>query len=480
MRFTEFNLIEGQGLRAASPNEIYVDTDGTQYFFQEWDFKYPNDAPAFQSLEDTVKAAEEIAKANPQVDIRWLAEPSRVSRSFGFAKFTSDPAKQPVKQVWLGRYFKAVNPNNTIQDKHATELGLSPDNKKSSAVKAKSNMQPGDVGVADNKARRIPAIINTVSKHEQGDMLVKGLQAAAQGQQIVFEGGAGQVSALQDDFCEVVAPVAIIKGNPVIRGPIDIAIQDIFKGGDIEGGAVVFPPDQNNPLVDAFILLGKMQMGVSHKGKQGAKASITNIWRAKEEAAKTQTGKAYIEKYSEAVAILDICKQQGQAVQPITLAERYKLIKPEEADVLKKLMKNPMDESLKLVGDPANPKGIVKQATPEDMAKVPDAMKRIFTMGGYKPGSYVSFLCLARVAKMVADHINTDSAIDFGEAIRSFLNNSAMIQAKTIAGTSGDDAVVKQINVVYPPQFKEKATMEANAYYGTGIKSKFSFSLPST
>jgi hypothetical protein len=55
-----------------------------------------------------------------------------------------------------------------------------------------------------------------------------------------------------------------------------------------------------------------------------------------------------------------------------------------------------------------------------------------------------------------------------------------MIQAKTIAGTNGDDAVVKQINVVYPPQFKEKATMEANAYYGTGIKSKFSFSLPST
>lgn len=480
MRFREFNLLEGQGLRAASPNEIYVDADGTQYFFQEWDFKYPNDAPAFQSLDDTVAAAEEIAKANPQVDIRWLAEPSRVSRSFGFAKFQSDPQQQPVKQVWLGRYFKAVNPNNTIQDKHAIELGLSPDNKKSSAVKAKSNMQPGDVGVADNKARRIPAIINTVSKHEQGDMLVKGLQAAAEGQQIVFEGGAGQVSALQDDFCEVVAPVAIIKGHPVIRGPIDIAIQDIFKGGDIEGGAVVFPPDQNNPLVDAFILLGKMQMGVSHKGKQGAKASITNIWRAKEEAAKTQTGKAYIEKYSEAVAILDICKQQGQAVQPITLAERYKLIKPEEADVLKKLMKNPMDESLKLTGDPANPKGIVKQATPEDMKKVPEAMKRIFTMGGYKPGSYVSFLCLARVAKMVADHINSDPSIDFGEAIRSFLNNSAMIQAKTIASTNGDDAVVKQINVVYPPQFKEKATMEANAYYGTGIKSKFSFSLPST
>ena len=480
MRFQEFKLFEGQGLRAASPNEIYIDKDGTEYYFQEWDYKYPTDAPAFESLEATIEAAQDIEKVNTQVDIRWLAEPSRVSRSFGFAKFSTDTAKQPVKQVWLGRYFKAVNPNNTIQDKHAIELGLSPDNKKSSAVKAKSNMQPGDVGVADNRARRIPAIISTVAKHEQGPMLTKALEAAAQNQTIVFEGGAAQVSAIQDDFCEVVAPVAIIKSNSVIRGPIDIAIQDIFKGGDIEGAAVVFPPDQNNPLVDAFILLGKMQMGVSHKGKQGAKASITNIWRAKEEAAKTQTGKAYIEKYSEAVAILDICKQQGQAVQPITLAERYQLIEPQEANALKKLMRSPMDENLKLVGDPTNPKGVVKQATQEDLAKVPEELKRIFTMGGYKPGSYVSYLCLARVAKMVADHINTDATIDFGEAIRSFLNNSAMIQAKTIAGTNGDDAVVKQINVVYPPQFKEKATMEANAYYGTGIKSKFSFSLPST
>ena len=48
-------------------------------------------------------------------------------------------------------------------------------------------------------------------------------------------------------------------------------------------------------------------MGVSHKGKSGANASISNIWKAKESAKKTQTGKSYIEKYSEAVEILDTC-----------------------------------------------------------------------------------------------------------------------------------------------------------------------------
>lgn len=475
MRFKEFLLFEGQGLRAAVPGETYIDKDGTPFQFQEWDYKYPNNAPKFDSLEATAQAVQEI-QSETTAEIRWLTEPTGRARSFGFAKFKADNGKE----IWLGRFFTTVNPNNTINDKHAIQLGLSPDKKKSSAVKAESNLQPGQVGVADNKSRKIPAIIKTVASHEKGDMLVKSLQAASQQQPIVFEGGASILTALQDDFCEVVAPIAIISGHNVIKGPIDSAIRDIFKGGDISQATVVFPPDQNNPLVDSFILLGKMQMGVSHKGKQGAKASITNIWKAKEEAAQTSTGQAYIEKYAEAVTILDICKQQGQALQPITLAERYKLISEQEASKLKELMKNPMDESLKLKGNPAAPNAVVRQPTDSDMAKVPRELQRLFRMGGYKPGSYVSFLCLAKVAKIVADHINTSSEIDFGEAIRSFLNSSSMVQAKTMLSKTNEDAVVKQISIVYPPDFKEKATMESNAYYGTGIKSKFSFSLPST
>jgi hypothetical protein len=475
MRFREFLLFEGQGLKAASPGEIYVDKDGTPFQFQEWDYKYPNDAPKFDSLKATVQAAQEV-EAETSAEIRWFNQPSQSLKSFGLAKFKADNGKE----IWLGRFFQSSNPNNTILDNMATTLGLSPDKKKSSAVKAESNLQPGQVGVADNKSRRIPAVIKVVASHEKGDMLVKSLQAASQGQPIVFEGGAPIVTALQDDFCEVVAPVAIISGHNVIKGPIDVAVRDIFKGEDISQAAVVFPPDQNNPLVDSFILLGKMQMGVSHKGKQGAKASITNIWKAKEEASQTSTGQAYIEKYAEAVAILDICKQQGQAIQPITLAERYNLINEQEAAKLKELMKNPMDKRLKLEGNPAAPNAVVRQPTNNDMAKVPRELERLFRMGGYKPGSYISFLCLARVAKIVADHINNSSEIDFGEAIRSFLNSSAMVQAKTMVAKTGDDAVVKQIAIVYPPEFKEKATMESNAYYGTGIKSKFSFSLPST
>lgn len=480
MRYSDFKIVEtklfeGSGLRAASPGEVYVDRDGTEYEFQTWDFKYPNDADKFESTDEMAEAVEEITRTNPNVEIRWINQPGR-SRAFAFAKFKADN-----KEIWLGKYFQAVRPTNTIYDKEATAVNLTPA-KGSAATKASVNMQPGQLGVADGKQRSIDGIIEIVKNHEQGDMLTKASMEAANNESIVFVEGAPFKTAIQDDFCEVLAPIAIIGKHTVVNGPVDQAVADIFKGGGLEGATIMFPPEQNNPLIDSFIIKDGIQMGVSHKGKQGAKASITNIWKAKEEAAKTQTGKAYLEKFSEAVTILDICKDQGQAQQPITLAERYDLISETESAKLKELMQNPMDDSLRLEGNPDAPKAVVRQgnATQTDLAKVPEELKRIFNMGGYKAGSYVSFLCLARVAALVAEHVNSDPAIDFGEAIRSFLNSSAMVQAKTVVGAKGQDAIVKSINVVYPPNFQEKAKMESNSYYGTGIKSKFSFSLPGT
>lgn len=479
MRYSDFRIVEttlteGQGLRAAAPGEAYVDRDGVEYSFQGWDFKYPNDTDRFETPEALAAAVEEITRTNSNVDIRWVNQPGR-GRAFAFAKFKSDDNKE----VWLGKYFQKVSPTNTIYDKEAIATNLTPA-KGSATTKAKVNMQPGQLGVADGKSRSVENIIGEIESHEHGDMLTKATLEAAKNETIVFVDGAQYKTAIQDDFCEVLAPIALIGRHSVVNGPVDQAVSDIFKGGNLQGATVMFPEGQNNPLIDAFIIKDGIQMGISHKGKQGAKASITNIWKAKEEASKTQTGSAYIEKFSEAVTILDICKQQGQAEQPITLAERYNLIDAQEAAKLKELMKNPMAEDLRLTGNPQAPKAVVKQATEDDLQKVPNELRRIFTMGGYKAGSYVSYLCLARIATLVAQHINSDPQIDFGEAIRSFLNSSAMVQAKTVVGAQGQDAVVKSINVVYPPNFQEKAKIESNAYYGTGIKSKFSFSLPRT
>jgi hypothetical protein len=477
MRFFEI-ILEASGLRAARPGETYVDSNGTEFKFQSWNWQFPVDAdkyPDEQSLSQGVLDATEGDKNK----IAWVNSP-RGSKSFAYAVFVSDDNQE----LWIGKFYRSKTPNNTITDTEVTQiLGLSAgekDKKTSSTVKSEAALKPGQLRIADGRARNVASIIKAVGEHSQGPMLTTAVNQASTGEPIQFLGGGAMVSALQDDFCEIVAPVAMMAGHQQVTGQLTQAISDVFKGGDLAGASISFPVEQNNPLIDSYIIKNGISLGVSSKGKQGAKATITNIWKAKEEAAQNSTGQKYIKMYPEAVNILDICKVESGLDQPIILAEKYKLINAAEAKALREVIQQPRDPKYQLVGDPKNPNAVVRNALSNDLSKVPPALMRLFKMGGYKPGSYVSFLCLAQTAHLVARHINSNTKIDFGEAIRSFLNSSAMVQAKSIVSAKGQDAVLKSINIVYPPNFKEKAKIESNGYSGTGSKGKFSFSLPST
>lgn len=479
MRFFEFKINEGSGFRASVPGEIYTDRDGTEYQFVVWDYQYPNNANGFEDFQATLDAADKITRANPNIEIRWINNPpaSNKPRSFGFAKFKSAEGN---KELWIGKFFSAVNPNNTIKDGEASAVNLTSQSAKSAGVKATAAMQPGQLGIADGRLRSLGAIQKLITNHPQGQQLNNALNQAASNQPIVFPGLAGSQSAIQDDFCEVLSPVAIINKHNVVNGPLDNALNDIFKTNEVKDAQISFPSGQNNPLIDSFVVKGGIKMGISHKGKAGAKASITNIWDAKEQAAKTETGRAYMEKYPAAVEILDICKTETAIQQPITLAEKFGIINSVEASAMKEIMANPRAPEKKLEGNKDNPKMIMTKPTPNDLAKIPESLARIFSLKGYRAGSYVSFICLANIAYQVAEYINNDKEIDFGEAIRSFLNSSAMIQATSIVGKSKEDAILKSIGIVYPPDFKEKASISASPYYGTEAKTKFAFSLPKT
>jgi hypothetical protein len=478
MRAKEF-IVEGSGLKAAKSGEVYADDQGTEFKFQSWNWQFPADAQIYTTPIELEQGVLDAVNGD-QNKIVWANSP-KGNKSFAYAIFASDSGEEK----WIGKFYRAKNPNNTIADWEVKQfLGLSAggkDKKSSSAIKSESALKPGQLGLADNRSRTTGSVIKLVSSHAHGPMLVDALNQAASGDNIVFVGGASMVSALQDDFCETLAPVAMIAGHQQVVGQLQQAIVDVFKGGDLGGASISFPVEQNSPLIDSYIIKDGISLGVSSKGKQGAKATITNIWKAKEEAAQNTTGQAYIKKFPEAVYILDTCKVEVGLKQPLILATRYKLISEEEAAAMEEVIISPRDPKYKLSGDPSiNPNAVNKRVTPEDAKKVPPVLRRLFNMGGYKSGSYVSFLCLARIAHLVAEHINTDPKIDFGEAIRSFLNSSAMVQAKSIVSAKGSDAMLKSINVVYPPNFQEKARIESNGYSGTQVKGKFSFSLPST
>jgi hypothetical protein len=475
MRATEFILTEASGLKAARPNEIYASEDGTEYKFQGWNWQFPSNADAYPTSDEMLQAAAEEAPENTV----WINQPTSRSKSFAFAIFKADDGTE----LAVGGYYSKRSPGNTIFDKDVkSSLGLGKPTS-NAAVKAESNLQPGQLGLADNKGRDAESIKAVLGQKDSGAMLTQAIDYATGSQPIVFEGGAQIVSALQDDFCEVLAPIAMIAGHPQVTGHLDQAIADVFKGADISTGSTIsFPVDQNNPLVDSYIINKGITLGVSHKGKTGAKASITNIWKAKEEAAETATGQRYIEMFSDAVEILDICKESSAKYQPIELGIKFGLASEAEGKALLDMLSNPLDPNQQLKGAGGTVSVIPANNAPEsDLVKVPETLRRLFNLYGYRPGSYVGLLCLANLAKVVANHINTDSKINFGEAIRSFLNSSAMVQATSnVSATKDGNAIVKSIGIVYPPNFQEKASIEANGYYGTDIKSKFSFKLPKT
>ena len=476
---------EGKGLRGRQEGTPYTDKDGTIYIFAKWQ-EYPKNSDRYPDAEQMNKALSVIQKeaADKKIEIRWANQPTGRSRAFGFGIFISE---DKTKQLWLGTYYitNTAISSATIQDQDVLRLGLTRGTKKgktaSSAVKMKSDLDPGSFQLNTSKPISLQTVINNVSKGDTNKMLTNSLKNTTSGQPITFLDGKQMASALRDDFLEIITPVAVAYNHNVITGPLDNAIKDIFKGESLDGASFVWPVNQNSPLVDSQVISRSgIEMNISSKGKKGtlggAKASITNIWKAKEESLKSNTGKAYAKKFPEAINILDICKKESSPRAPITLALKYKLISNAEATALL-----PLVEDIKARFNPASRllnSSRAGLAPKEDYAKGPKILHNLFKQGGYRKGSYFQLIVLAVVAKKVVDYINNDGGINFGEAIRSFLNSSAMIQATSSIEVSNDDVVVKNINVVYPPNFKDKATMENNAYYGTDIKSKFSFSMP--
>ena len=478
MRVFEF-LIEAVGLKGGTPGEIYTDPDGVEFKFQNWNWEFPaGEEQQYPTMQDMEAAALEQAGGD-KGKIIWINKPQSRSKSFAYARFEADDGQE----ILIGKFYDRKNPNNTISDTEArTVAGLTAggkDKQSSAMVKSDAALKPFNVNIGDARSRTAQSVIKTISTHKDGAMLVAGLTAAVNGEPIIFPGAGKIVPAIQDDFGEVFAPIAMISGHPQVKGHMQEAIADVFKGGDLSGATISYPVSLINGLIDSYIQKGGIELAVSSKGKQGAKGSIGNIHKAKEDSAKSSTGQAYIETFAKAAEILDICKEH-QRYAPLVLGVELKIINKDEDAAIRQLLSNPRDPNQQLSGDKANPSAIVKPATQEDILKVPKILQRIFNMGGYRGGSFVGFICIARVAKLVADKVNSDPEIDFGEAIRSFLNSSAMVQVKCEVGAIGNDANVKTIKVVYPPNFKEKAKMEANWYSGRQIKGGFSFSLPTT
>ena len=96
--------MEGSGLRAGTPGEIYTDQNGDEYTFVEWDWNYPADKDMFESMEELDTALKGIQANDPDVEFRMVKQVTARMKSFAFAKFVRmDEQGQeiPKSQLWL-------------------------------------------------------------------------------------------------------------------------------------------------------------------------------------------------------------------------------------------------------------------------------------------------------------------------------------------------------------------------------------------
>lgn len=463
-------LAEAQGLRAAQPGEIYASPDGTIYTFVKWHSDFPEGQTGYETPALMNAEISKLLTPSPKQKVIWLNRAGTANKSFAYSEFSSEPDLK----LLVAKFFRQNKSSNTITD---TELRLAANldkqraGKKSNfAIKAEAKVKPAELGLADNTNKTAKQIAATVGSHSQGPMLTNSVLAAASGKPIVFTGGAKYLQALQDDFCEVITPVAIMSNHPSVTGQIKEAILDVFKGENLTGATARFPAGMNNPLVDSYVISKSgLALGVSNKGGKGAQATATVIYKIKEEALANQ-GPALIQKFSEASKILDLIQDTPSSTGPIVIAREYGLVNPSILAALEPLVTSSavrMSPQYRLTGDPT-----------VDLAKVPKKLLPLFKSVKYRPGSYMPLICLAQVARIVANFINTDPTVNFGEAVRSFLNHSNMVQATVSLSAKGEDAVLNSISVSYPPNFKNKARIESNSYCGTTIVTKLKIELP--
>lgn len=463
-------LFEGAGLKSARPGEVYTDPNGVEYKFIKWDWAHPAKQDQYPTPDSMTADIQQYTGNNPD-KIVWLNKPTNALKSFAVAQFQNDAGQD----LWIGKFYRSKSMSNTIADKEARlGAGLTAGRagkKSSSAVKYENKLKPAELGLASDKPQSVQQIISVVQKHPQGPMLSQAVTEAATAKPIVFVDGAPMQSALQDDFGEVISPVAMISNHPAVKGAFAEAVKDIFKGEGLKGAGIIFPSGSNNPLVDSYIVSPSgIQMGVSSKGgvSGGAQATVTVAWKAKEEAMETATGRAYVKKFKDAAEFLDIIQANSQMTGPIVAAERYNLISPQELSALRQLMSSPKNSWIQVTGD-----------TNQDLAQVPKELQPMFKEIAYNAGSWIPFLCLGAVARRVAKFVNNPSnPMQFGEAVRSFLNSSAMVQATAILQNQNGNPTVTSINVTYPPNFKGTAKLEPNSYAGTKVVTKFKVKMP--
>jgi hypothetical protein len=451
IKLIESTLAEGVGLSNRVPGEQFK-KQGSDHLitFQSLDFYPPSGK--FNTEEEMQNQIEQIPG-----EIQWTNRP--VLGGFGIAKFTDNDTGE---EIILGRYFKNISPNPAQNNFPHDAIPGGYQYQSPRATKEHTGYKPSDI-LTQFEGNTPPSIYQQIiGKFGETSSIGQATKIFMEADTLPITVPKGDINftGFRDYFCELLQPIALIKGLP-ITGNANEAEEVFFGTNGFNTCTVAFQTGVAGGLYDSLLTNSEgKQIKLSSKGKSGAKASAVNLLNSVKELEATPAGSKLINKYKEVISILQLIKDQGHVAAPLQLAVIYGLIDQDEAQQVKKLKSyGPTDEILGTGILSDRLEDFYRSRKAKDMSKI-------------IPLEHL----LSAIAYKVADYVNENT--NFSDAASDILNHGALVQMYTEAVEVKDTIVIKNFRAVYPSQTVTGVLLDASkSYMSTQGKGNYVFNI---
>jgi hypothetical protein len=448
-------LSESVGLSNRTPGEKFIQSNtGKTITFQSLSW---NPAQGKYNSPEELHAA--VSKFEFADQIIWSNRYNRGMGGFGIAHFTDDATGD---DLYFGRYLRQVSPNPTNNSFPNNAVPGGYQYRAPAAQKEHVGYKPSDILTQFENNTPTSIYKQVADKFGVTSAITQATKIFIESDTfpVVLPLGDIDFAGFRDYFCELLHPIALVKGMPV-AGDAASAEQAFFGDVGFTTCKISFNAGSTDGLSDSLLTNADgQQIKLSSKGKTGAKASAVNLLNSIEELRLTPAGTRLIDKYKEEIGIVQIVKDYGHFMAPLQLAVIYGIIDASDVPMVTNLKNyNAKDKIIST--------GILSSKLESLYAKrsVQDPSRII-------PREHLT----AAIAYKVADYVNKNT--NFSKAASDILNHSALVQIYTDAQQVNDTIVIKQFRAVYPSASVTSVEFSAQkTYYSTGGKGNFVFNI---
>ena len=446
-------LYEARGVTARAPGETYVsDIDPSDVLTMVDVGVLPNDAPAFDSLEELDAAIEQLIPTGAEI-VYDNAKNSGM-RAAIIAQVT-DSQGQP--QYWV-RYAKEI-PSQGVHGLWKTLRGY----KYGKGAKEESiPIKPADL-ITDENYRNTDQLASAVvgnmksqlagTGHEKLEgIMLSAVKQARSGQSNYIEGGFEYIGVLQKYGGEYLGPLALIDATNSVTGNTAELLKH-FGLSSLRGSTVMFPQNKAMELIDSIIQTPdgqKIQISSKISKAGGAASSLSGI-------AKQLTDEIRAN-FPVGSKIIEILGTESAVNGLLKVARMFNLIDQNDVQAVANL-----DKASKNLAD-------LQSERLQKMTQAQGVRAGTLERSDYR----VFFHVLTAIANAMIPVVNGNE--EFKGAMLAALNNNQYVQILTKGSKQGNNLALSYYTK-FPVVFSGAPRLENKNYWATGQQGRIGFKL---